>query len=532
MPLPDKNVAWPPAHLTRIGAKYAEWSAWYSNDTTALGEIYSKGGGNTRSTASVVGLFDKYFWGKRNTDLTQPQSKLHVPVASDICQASADLLFSEPPAVSIATEDEDGDDTAKETVETAESRLALIAGDDFYETMVSAAEISAALGGVFLRATVDESVEKHAFITKVDVDGAAPEFRYGRLTAVTFWQVVERDGNRVTRHLERHETIDGIGVIYHGLYQGEPDKLGRAIPLTEHPVTEGLARWVDADSKISTETEGLAVAFAPNLSPNRIWRDHPTGAHLGRPDLDGIEPLMDKFDETWSSWMRDLEQGKGRLMVGKGMLKNLGAGNGAGFDSEQSIYTELNAAPSTSADSKLAIEKVQFDIRVEQHEQTALALFKNIVRNAGYSASTFGDDSDGAAMTATEVTAKESRTYTTRRRKIRSLVPAMRDVLEKALTMDALTFSTGVKPGLKVGVEFAPGVQDSMETLARTAQMLSDGLSASIQTRVEILHPDWEPSEVKEEVERIKAESQMPTLEDPDTLGVDGQGLSSQFTTE
>lgn len=527
MPLPDKSVNWPPENLDRISAKYAEWSAWYANDTEALSEIYSTERRNnvrpSGRTGGVVGVFDRFFWGKRNNDLTQPQSKLHVPVASDICQASADLLFSDSPDVSIAED---------ETTEEAEARLELIADAKFHETMVSAAEIAAALGGVFLRATVDESVEDHAFITKLDVDGAAPEFRYGRLSAVTFWQVVERDGQRVVRHLERHETdAANIGVIYHGLYQGTPDKLGNPIPLEDHPVTEGLAQWVNAEKMISTETEGLAVEFIPNLTPNRIWRDHQVGAHLGRSDLDGIEPLMDKFDEAWSSWMRDLEQGKGRLLVGKGALKNQGPGQGAGFDADQSIYTELSVSPGSKADEKMQVEQVQFDIRVAEHEQTTLALFKAIVRNAGYSASSFGEGEEGAAMTATEVTARASRSYMTRDRKIRSLQPGAERILSKALAMDAVTFGTGVKP-VKVNVSFGDAVQESLEALARIAQLMSDSMSASMETRVRVLHPEWTDTKVEEEVERIKAENKQPTMADPDTLGEDGQGLSDRFSND
>lgn len=511
MPLPASNATWPPSQLAEITPKYAEWSAWYSNDTDALANIY--GGTNKNRPSDGGGILAKvtrWFWGRKNNDLTQPLKKLHVPVASDICQASADLLFSEPPTVTI------NDDSNKENQKAGE-RLALIADSSFQQTMVDAAEISAALGGVYLRAIVDQSVENHAFITKVDADGAIPEFRWGRLVAVTFWQVVKQDGQRVVRHLEKHELDSNRdGVIYHGLYDGSADNLGQPIPLADHPTTAGLAQWVDEESKMSTLTPGLAVEYAPNLGPNRRWRNHTLGAHLGRSDLDGIEPLMDAFDETWSSWMRDLEQGKGRLIVPQSMLQNHGPGQGAGFDQDQSVFTPVNSAPGSVADAKMAIEKVQFDIRVEQHERTAAALFKAIIRNAGYSAGTFGDDDDGAQMTATEVAAKTSRSYMTRDRKIRSLQPAGERILAKALAMDAETFSTGVPAGLKVQLTFGDAVQESQEALARTAQMLATAQAASIRTRVRIVHQDWTEQQVDDEVKLIMAENELAPLADPD----------------
>jgi A118 family predicted phage portal protein len=529
MPLPANNTAWPPPHYHPMLTKFAEHASWYANDIDALTAQYTGEAATDGVVKRAAKAAVRYFWGEKRTDLTKPaERKLHVPVASDLAQASADLLFSEPPTVAVepvSVRTEDGQDL---TDTVTQERLNAICDERFHQTLASAAETAAALGGVFLRATWDESViADRPFVTKIDYDAAIPEFRFGVLTAVTFWQVVKTNGTSVYRHLERHETdAFGIGVIFHGLYQGTKDNLGSIVPLTEHESTRDLQ--VDAESKISTLTPGLDVFHMPNVAPNRRWRSDPVGKNLGRSDFDGIEPTLDALDEAYTSLMRDIRLGKAMLVVPEGMLQNNGPGRGTSFEQSE-IYSPINAAPGTVADQKLAVEQVQFAIRIEEHERTISLLWNTIIRSAGYSAQTFGEGGD-VAITATEVFAKERRSGMSRNRKIRSAQQAVVGLVEKLLAIDAAVFNSGADTSLPVDVVFADGVQDDPEALARTAQLLAASLSASIETRVRLVNPGNDEPWIKAEVERIKRENQLPEFEDPDTLGIDGNGLSDAFT--
>lgn len=524
MPLPAANTAWPPANLAPVLNQMGAWATLYANDTASLGKALGRAV-DRKNRAGVINQMLRFFWNQATTDLTrQPERKLHIPLASDLAQASADLLFSEPPTVTPA---EDVDDATSE-------RLALITGPEFHRILTTAAETSAALGGVYFRATVDRTIEQYPFITKVDADAAAPEFRHGRLIAVTFWQLAgtESDGHTIVRHLERHELDrDGIGIIIHGLYRGTADNLGQPIPFTESPVTAwltepGTVEHLRDGNTISTGTPGLAVTYAPNVIPSRVWRNNPVGAYLGRSDFDGVEPLMDALDETFSSLMRDIRLGKSMLVVPRAMLDNSGPGRGATFHQDE-VFTPVNVAPGTAADNKMAIEQVQFDIRVAQHEQTIMLLWNRIISSAGYSAQTFGETGDIKA-TATEVISRERRSYMSRDRKIRSLQPALEGIVSKCLAMDAVTFQSGAKP-VPVRVQFADGVQDDQESLARTASLLATAISASIETRVRLLHKDWGEDAIKDEVAKIKEENGVPALADPDMIGINGAGLSNQY---
>ncbi|WP_313816357.1 phage portal protein [Citricoccus sp.] len=531
MPLPANNTAWPPTDLAPMRAKWTEWAAWYSNDTEALTTIYTKTEHTRPSEAGVRGAVRavvKFFWGEKRTDLTKPaERKLHVPVAADLCQASSDLLFSEAPEIAV---DVDGKE-AKAHAATTADRLDKLAGPDFHAALASGAEIGAALGGCYLRATWDKgAVPDRPFLTVVDYDNAFPEFRWGRLVAVTFWHVVKTSNQEVWRHLERHETNDqGVGVIQHGLYRGRTDNLGMTIPLNEHPATADLATEVDAEATISTQSQGLDVFHWPNLQPQRTWRGHALGRHLGRSDLDGLESLLDALDEAYTSLMRDIRLGKAMLVVPQGMLTNNGPGGGTTFEQSE-IYSPVNSAPGSVTDAKMQIEKVQFDIRVEKLEKSIALIWNTIIRSAGYSAQTFGEGGE-AAQTATEVSAKERRSGLTQGRKGRTVRPVLEAAVTKLLAMDAALFNSGADTALPIRVELADGVKEDPEAIARTAQLLATALAASIETRVRMVNPGRNQLWIDAEVAKIMAENQME-LADPATLGVDGRGLSDRFRLE
>src|SRR5690606_22958810 len=155
---------------------------------------------------------------------------LHVPVAGDIAETSADMLFSEVPQISIPEAHEER--AASDAIKTQDRLWKLIDDGGIHNRLLEAAESASALGGVFIGPSWDTSVADMPILRVVQADSALPEFRWGMIQAVTLWRIVEDDGDSVWRHIERHEP----GVILHGLYRGSTDDLGRRVPLTSHPV--------------------------------------------------------------------------------------------------------------------------------------------------------------------------------------------------------------------------------------------------------------------------------------------------------
>ena len=508
MPLPQADLAWPPAELGEVTDQLAEWSAWYSGDADELTARYGGAPGYSIGPRTKRRGVGRWFWGQQPA-VGQPRAKLHVPIAADIASGSADLLFAEE----VRLNTPDATSVQRERLDEVLDR------NRWSAWLPEGADVASGLGGVYWRVTWDATVADEALLTWVHADAAVPEFRYGRLTAVTFWREVDRTGQVVLRHLERHER----GAVLHGLYEGSPTKLGRVVPLTDHPSTEDLR--VNAEAAIPTQYDDLTAGYVPNMLPNRGWRNDPVGCHLGRSDFDGVEPFMDALDEAYTSWLRDIRLGKARIDVPDYMLENLGAGMGARFDLDQELFSGLNIPPS-DAERGIGLTVTQFAIRHEEHAATCNAWTQTIVRSAGYSPATFGM-SDDVAATATEVNARERRSLTTREKKTRYWDPELRKIIRALTAVDTAQFAgTGV---VDADVEFTAGAQPTALELAQTGLALRSAQAVLTLTLVKLQHPDWDETAVLEESARIMRENNLgdvgPLPGDPEQPAEDDDSI-------
>ena len=487
----EPDAPWPPKPVEQIMPRLAEWSAWYDGSVEALTAVYQRTTAPrirpSQLAGGVVGAVSRFFWGQPQSVTGQARHRLHMPIAADIATASSDLLFGEELGV-----DADGKDL---------TRLSeILDGNSWQSLLPEAAELCAALGGVYLRAGWDQDVAGHPLASVIHADGAIPTFVYGRLRRVTFWQVVKSDGATVWRHLEHHEP----GRIVHELRQGDAGRLGRPVPLAESTETAGIP--VDADSAIVTGIPKLTVSYIPNVRPNRRWRTDPVGRNLGRADIDGSEPFMDALDEAWTSWMRDIRLGKSRIMVPSAMMTSSGPGTSAIFDVDREVYVAMNAMGDPNAALSQQISAHQFTIRVAEHAQTVRGLLGTIVQSSGYSAQTFGLPEDAAA-TATEVTSRERRSMATREKKSRYWTDGLEDFLETLTMLDRQVFRQGEI--LSPQVSFPAAAAPSPREVAESVQLLNSAQAVSIETRVRMVHSDWDDERITAEVAAIKAEQNM-----------------------
>ncbi len=501
MPLPANDIAWPP-YVPEVQTALQDWSAWYSGDPDKLAEQYLYRATRvhlyrpSQYRGGISGRFARWWWGEP-VSYGEKRAKLHVPLAGDIARASSDLLFSEPPKITVT-------DTA------TQDRINDLVQGGLHATLLESGEVSAALGGNYLRIVWDTNVRDRPWISPVHADAAIPDFSFGVLTAVTFWTVIERQGAQVIRHLERHER----GQILHGVYVGTDMNLGSAKPLTSFPATKNYTPVVATGAP-----KNLTAAYIPNMRPARAWREIPSAAYWGASDFQGTEGLMDQLDETYSSWMRDIRLAKARIIVPSGYLQSRGPGHGAAFDENREVYSELAIAPTDNQGLTLT----QFAIRHVEHKATADSLVEQIVRMAGYSTATFGEP-DGAALTATEVRANQSRTMSTRGRKILYNTPGLADITESLLAVEAgPLFNSRVQVERPV-IEWQDSISEAPLDLAQTALALDQAHAASTETRVRLVHPDWDDQRVTAEVSAILAENGM-AVSDPTMLGVGGFGL-------
>ncbi|WP_280195840.1 phage portal protein [Nocardia farcinica] len=514
MSLPDFRGEFPPTPWDAAQDQYDLHSAWLEGDTEALEGLYGPYAHTRRppdrpSTfrGGLVGRVARFFWGRPSKG--QDTKRLHVPAPADVARTSADLLFGQPPSWLLSEGDADA-------MQAAQDRLnQLLDGADVVATLLEAAELQAALGGVYLRMWWDTEATDKVMISAVAPDAAIPQWRYGKLAAVTFWSIVGRDQRGTWRHLEHHEP----GRIEHALYCGDDSTIGRRMPLSEMAATAWAADLVDEESAIETGVTGLTACYIPNVRPARRWRNVPGLAPLGRSDFEGVEPLFDALDEAYSSWMRDLHLAKARLFVSADMLESNGPGAGATWDSEQEIFTPLHGADAGSyADGAPSmsdlIHSEQFEIRHEEHLATCTAIMNRILVACGYSVGDFGDDQLAGAMTATEVTARKSLSNQTRAKKILYWQAAMQPFARTMLELDAHVY--GGSYGLKADPEmvFPVRVDEDPLALSQTVANLRAAQAMSIETGVRRVNPNWSNGEVDDEVARIKEEIAL-TVVDP-----------------
>lgn len=490
--LPTANTAWPPAPHDQVFQACQERQVWWEGDPDALAAFYGRDGGYSSPSGvrqRVRGAIDG-FWGRPRPATNAPK-RLHVPVAADIGRIAASTLFSEP----VSFSDPSGDEKVQDTLD------AILNTDETYSGMLVGAESASMLSGVYGRIVWDKSVRDHTWIDWVDADHAIPTFKWGKLTAVTFWTELDgSDDTTVWRHVE-HYSVDGkAGRIDHALYKGKRDNIGDVRPLNDHPDTEALIPMLDQNSGYTLPTEGgLLAEYMPNWRPNPQWRNEPELKHLGRADLTrDVLQLLDACDESWSSLIRDLELGRGRMFVSEALLTSRGAGKGSGFDLDQAIFSPVGTAMKDDAMTSI-IHAQQFEIRVDEHLRIFDGLLRRAISRAGYSPITFGLQ-DEVAATATEVNAKERDTNSTRSAKTK--LWGLSRLATAQLHAEAAIFG-GPLPSEPVQVDWPKTHQESPKATAETVALLMQAEAASTETKIRIVHPDWDDKQVMEEVDKI-----------------------------
>ena len=473
--MPANGSEYPPKDHKHIQRVYAEHSAWHSGDPAILRKTYADVPQDYRPRRYM-------FWTRKGaTELQTERHQVHVPLAGDIAQTSADLLFSEPPKFMIPEMETEA--SAKNTQENLD---ALLAQCGFKNKLLEAGELCASMGGVFLRLVWDLDYMKYPNIQIVNPDKAFATFMYGHLVSVAYVTEYEQDGRQgFYRHIELHS----MGKIEHALYYGTQNNFGERVALTAIPETAGLVE------EIQLPFDTLASVYVPNQRPLRRLR----GLDYGRSDFDGIEGIMDAIDEAYTSWLRDIRLGKSRIIVPTEYLERRGRGRGSAFDVDAEVFTALEIDPNTE---NKGIQPVQFEIRDQQHKTTILELIDRAVTGAGYSPQSFGLNIEGRAESGTALKLRERKSFITQAKKQRYWTQPLEDILEKLMILHNEIFNAGYEvftPTVVWQDSVAPDPRES----AQVIETLHRAQSASLETKVRLLHPDFTEDEIEAEVEKI-----------------------------
>lgn len=453
------GMQWPPP-MSKAEWKISEYSAWYSGDSNILINYYSI---NPMLNQSL-------FWTKK---ANKSDIRVHVPMAGEIAESSANILFGESPYIRTNSK------ALNKQIDITLKR------NEFYSKIIEAAELAAALGGVFIKHCWDSELSEYPIPVITQPDRAIPLFKFGILDEVLFWKKIRKTETDIYYLIERYYR----GGIETKLFKGTDSSLKQEVDLSTLSETQGIAKSVTFKNKI------IAAVYVPNMRPNKIDR----GSYIGRSDYAGCIDLLHSLDETYSAWIRDIRLAKARLLIPEKYLNT---------DKEfidEELYVMLDCDPLNNTD----ITPQQFAIRATEFQLSMLSLIERIVSSSGYSPQTFGLNIEGRAESGTALNIRERKTYDTKGKKENYWYSQIEHLVVTSLII-ANEF-LGAKINLaeleELQIEFSDeGAKDS-NRIAQTLKLISDASAASTEVKVRMLHPDWEEEAIQAEVLKIKEEN-------------------------
>lgn len=456
-PFPPINWLW---------QDYKRAAVWYSGDPARLRR---EGNGDTNS-----------FW-KSSEDI-----KVHVPIAADLAAISAGMLFAASPE--ITCEDEATQQRIDEIMQEA----------GIYSVLLRAAELASVFGGVFLKWAWD-ATDTVPRLMAVPADSGMPTFIGNRVTQIRFWtRVREDEGNGTVWRLQ--ETYLPNGHIVSELYKGDESNLGMVMPLNSIPETESIRP--DANSGTNT----MLAFYVPNMLPNRSRPHLP----FGRSDFEALYGLFDSLDEAYSAIQRETRMTKTTVIVPAEYLRKRDAmfpedcrpGDWV-YSNNTGAFTALDI-DSDRASSPITV--VNPEIRAESRITVCENLIRQILSLAGYAPQSAGLDIEGRAESGTALNVRERKSIRTSETKKTFWWHAIKDVIRAMLRLDKKVFRSAVNPEIEFSVVLPANNQPDISQLAQVVEQLERAGAASIQTKVDMLHPDWTEEQKEEEIERIQAE--------------------------
>lgn len=486
------NMPWPP--MDYLSWKMAEHSAWYSSDAETLANFYTEWGRADISTVQYPLQNNESFWGRQIKN--QGEIFVHVPLASDIAETSASFLFGEAPIIRVAQANElKANPSYKSTQQELTKMLDEI---QFNSKLNEAAESCSAIGGIYIKIALDSDLSPYPIPVIEQADKAIPEFKFGILTAVTFWKVIDKDesNSKVYRLLERYDK----GSISYSLWLGTGDRLGTQVDLKAHPDTSNYQEMV-------TTIDELLVVYVPNMLPNRLNRS----SSLGRSDLLGLEGLMDSLDEVYSGWIRDVALAQAKILLPESYLRK--TESGFKYNIDKMLYVKLDMDPLTEGNK---ITPQQFAIRAEEFEKTSLNLLERIITSAGYSPQSFGLNIQGRAESGTALSMRERKSFATKNKKQNYWQAALQRLVKLLMLCYRYELKGKIDTEVDINIEFNDGVTNNLSELSQSVQMIANASAASTETKVRILHPDWDEEQIQAEVNKIQDENKVTI---PDGFG-------------
>lgn len=436
---------WPPASVKSRWDKIETYRRYYNND---LGEMLQN-----------APLFNR----------SEESKSIFTPVAvtREVCQYSADLLFSAEPTVTF------DDDTELLTQVQEANGLA--------SRLVDIAAHIAVEGRGGLRIIRDSEIEDGTpLITHIHENQIIWDERHGGFVlggAVVMTRVADAAQQEVYRLIEEHKA----GVIERKLYRGKSFLLGQEVALNT------LKEFAQLQNEQQTGMD----------KPTLVRWDNVSG---GRSDIAGQEVILDRINEEFSRGTQKSRRSKPVTFAARELANQAGE-----VDLDGIILTGAgNMARDLGEDPAKTVETVQPDFKSAEVIAWLNFLIDSALLLMGYSKASYGRDEGGSADSGKALKLRQNRTLLKKAGKDRMASEALR--MAYALALCWLARGEKVndhRPEVLLG-DGMP--RDELED-AQTAQTWNTAGAISLEETIRMRRPDWDDDAVEEEAQRIRDSS-------------------------
>lgn len=501
--LPENYAEFPPPTIRECRPKWLEWYSLLDGRTVIGGGLKYEARHSAQMNGGLSGLAARALWGAPKAVACDNGAPFEIGASAGykVAMAAAEVVFSTLPAVKIR-----GDMATQLLVDDLQDGF-------FWDLMAQAEVVSSTFGGVYLTTQWGPyNTMIRPRVVRSDI--VEPTFSFGSLTSVAFYyDLDEIEGSSVKsyRLVESHELLeDGRGVVLFALYAGEPDGMGRRIPLNDHPAAAAKVEIIDpelGDGYFTGLVDKLDVVYIRNPKPSLSWRGE-QARNLGSSDFVGSETAMRELAYWKNLRAEEARLNKTRLHipasfgnaeVGKGIVQNI----------DQSVYTVIpdSRGGALNTDGHDRVQQTQGVLRNDQFQLAIEDSWRAIASLTGFSLLSLGVVKDASAnRTATGVKVQKDSTQRTAFMKQNVWRSALRSLFEIMVAQQAAVYG-GVYSLESVEIQFsAADTVDALE-LANTVSMLMGAGAMSRAEAIRTLHPDWDESQVATELAEIARQS-------------------------
>jgi hypothetical protein len=152
-------------------------------------------------------------------------------------------------------------------------------------------------------------------------------------------------------------------------------------------------------------------------------------------------------------------------------------------------------------------------------------LLNRIISSAGYSPQSFGLSIKGSVESGTALNIRERRSFVTQSKKRAYWKTSIEDLMYMMLQIDQLNFGSRIQPE-KPSVEFGDSLIPDLGQMAGAVETLARAQAISIESKVRLSRPELTDEQVLLEVDKIKQEIGVTTLNNND-LSNDNNDLNN-----